>query len=78
LGGGGDLNFTLHRSEIWGESVILDNLANFFLNRLEVAHLVDVEPMEAKPTWSNNRVGVSGISKRLDMFLIHEDLLLQV
>jgi hypothetical protein len=36
---------------------------------------VDLEPAELLPTWRNGRTGSSSIEKRLDRFLISEDLL---
>jgi hypothetical protein len=31
---------------------------------------VDIDPITMGPTWRNNRVGVKGVSKRLDRFLV--------
>jgi hypothetical protein len=38
--------------------------------------LVDVEPIKLLPTWRNGRGGQDYIAKRLDIFLISEDLAL--
>jgi hypothetical protein len=65
----------MHHSKMGGENAWLDNLVSFFHNCLEEAHLIDIDLLEAKPSWSNNRVGANGIAKRLDRFLIHEDIL---
>jgi hypothetical protein len=35
---------------------------------------VDVKPTKIKPTWRNNRSGQDGVSKRLDRFLVTEDI----
>ena len=57
----GDLNLTLIRDKIWGSSARHDRLENFFLNQFELAGWVDIEPIELRPTWSNNRVGVDRV-----------------
>eukprot|EP01018_Ginkgo_biloba_P018081 Gb_04379 [translate_table: standard] len=75
---GGDLNLTLHRGEIWGSSARQDKLEDYFLDKFESIGWVDVDPTKVKPTWTNNRVGEDGVSKRLDTFLVHSDLLERV
>jgi len=35
-----------------------------------------MKPAELLPTWTNGRLGPAGIAKRLDQFLIEEELLL--
>ena len=52
--------------------------ARLFINLLEVTILVDVEPLEIKPTWTNNQVGINGVAKRLDKFILDEELLMHV
>ena len=54
---GGDLNFSLGLSEIWGVKARVDVLTNFFTNLLESLGLVDINPMVSIPTWTNHRVG---------------------
>eukprot|EP01018_Ginkgo_biloba_P032610 Gb_14068 [translate_table: standard] len=71
----GHLNLTLHRGEIWGSSATQDRLADFFLDKFESVGWVDVEPIKVKPTWTNNTLGEDGVSKRLDRFLVHFELL---
>lgn len=71
---GGDLNFYLGALEIWGPKATLDPLTNFFIHQLDQARLVDVEPPKLNPTWRNRRVGEDRIAKRLDRFLVGEDL----
>ena len=60
---GGDLNLTLRSSEIWGSKATLDPLSSHFLSLFESVGLVDVAPLVAGPTWSNDRVEDEGISK---------------
>jgi hypothetical protein len=40
-----------------------NRLEKIFINKLEEEGLVDIEPIEIKPTWVNNWEGVDGISK---------------
>lgn len=60
---GGDLNFIISDSERWGFNSRSDSLASYFCYILEEAHLVDVETIPLKPTWSNRRAGEVGIAK---------------
>jgi hypothetical protein len=71
----GDLNLTLSSKEIWGDKAKTDPLATFFTSLFTKNALVDLEPAELLPTWRNGRAGSSGIEKRLNAFLISEDLL---
>ena len=50
---GGDLNFSLGISEIWGDRARVDVLTDFFFNLLEGLGLVDITPLVSIPTWSN-------------------------
>ena len=72
---GGDLNFSLGLSEIWGDRAHVDVLSDFFFNLLDGLGLVDITPLVSIPTWSNRRVGVESISKRLDILLLSADFL---
>ena len=72
---GGDLNLTLHSSEIWGAKATLDPLSNHFLSLFESVGLVDVAAPVLGHTWCNGRAGGEGISKHLDRFLISNSLL---
>jgi hypothetical protein len=72
---GGDLNFTLSSWEVWGSSARVDPLADFFSNMLHSTGLVDMQPSHLSPTWRNGRAGSTGISKRLDRFLLDGNLL---
>lgn len=71
---GGDLNFSLGRAEAWGPTAREDSLTNFFQNLLIANNLLDVNLIKLKPTWRNRRVGEARVVKRLDLFLINEDL----
>ena len=66
----GDLNFTLSASKVWGNGNHYDPLADYFRVALENAHT----PSVLVPSWSNGRVGKVGLDKRLDRFIIDEDL----
>lgn len=67
---GGDLNFSLGSSEIWGPEAIPDPLAKFFTNYLVQKDLIDLNPIKLNPTWRNRWVGEERIAKRLERFLI--------
>ena len=72
---GGDLNFTLGVHDIWGLNARSDPLVAFFKTLLRNLKLVDLDPQNIKPTWSNRRVGDDRVAKRLDRFLLSESLL---
>ena len=54
---GGDLNFSIGLSVIWGDSARSDCLSDFFTKILEDHGLVDIAPSVVLPTWNNRRVG---------------------
>ena len=47
---GGDLNFPLGLSEIWGVKARVDVLTNFFHNLLDSLGFVDINPLVSIPT----------------------------
>ena len=71
---GGDLNFSLGQSEVWGPHAQIDSLTGFFTQKLEENNLLDIEPIKLKPTWRNNRCADGKIAKRLDRFLVAEQI----
>lgn len=71
---GGDLNFTLGVSEIWCPKAIPDPLSHFFKSHLSQLDLFDLEPVKLNPTWRNRRSGEDQIAKRLDRFIVEEDI----
>jgi hypothetical protein len=72
---GGDLNLSLRPSEVWGDSVRPDQLADYFCHKFAESRLTDLDPLNLKPTWKNNRVRIEGLTKRLNQFLINDSLL---
>jgi hypothetical protein len=72
---GGDLNFIMGVSEIWGIAAQEDCLLRLFLKKLEEVGLLDVEPTKLTPTWTNRRIGEAHIAKRLDRFWISKSIL---
>eukprot|EP00253_Pinus_taeda_P003725 PITA_03725 len=72
---GGDLNFSVGIAEEWGPSAREDPLSDFFSNFLHSHNLIDVNLIKAKPTWRNRRTGEGRVAKRLDRYLINEDLM---
>jgi endonuclease/exonuclease/phosphatase family metal-dependent hydrolase len=73
---GGDLNLTTSSREVWGAHARSDPLQLYFNQLFQVEGLVDVEPLKVLPTWRNGRRGHNYIAKRLDRFLISEDLVM--
>eukprot|EP00253_Pinus_taeda_P027771 PITA_27771 len=72
---GGDLNFSIGNAEAWGPSAREDPLSDFFSNTLQSHNLIDVNLIKVKPTRRNRRTGEGRVAKRLDRFLISEDLI---
>ena len=52
----------------------MDPLGPFFSKLFSDHHLVDVAPSCDGPTWRDGRIGEDGISKRLDHFLLSDQL----
>jgi hypothetical protein len=73
---GGDLNFTISTREVWGSSPRIDPMASYFNQLFQEEGLIDVEPVKFLPTWRNGRGEQDFIAKRLDHFLINENLAL--
>lgn len=71
---GGDLNFSIGNPKTWGPSAREDPLSYLFMNALISNNLIDVNLLKLKPTWRNCRTGEARIAKRLDCFLLCEDL----
>ena len=69
------MNFSLGEVEIWGPSARVDELSDFFHHRLSQVGVTDVSPIKLTPTWRNQRTGEDYVAKRLDRFLIAENLL---
>jgi hypothetical protein len=59
---GGDLNFSLGPSEVWGLHARADPLADYFGQKFVDCKLIDLDPTLLKPTWRNNRVGEDGVA----------------
>jgi hypothetical protein len=71
----GELNLTLSSGDIWGGSSLVGPLAGFFKAFFQNNKLIDIEPKKVFPTWRNGFSGVDLIAKRMDRFLISEELL---
>ena len=67
---GGDLNFSLGHSKIWGVKARVDVLTDFFTHLFEDLGLIDITPLDSRPTWYNRRIGSESICKRLDRLLL--------
>ena len=62
------------QSEVWGPHAHTDSLTGYFTQKLVENHLLDIEPLKLKPTWRNNRCAEDRIAKRLDRFLVAEQI----
>jgi hypothetical protein len=69
---GGYLNLSLGPSEVWRDSVRPDPLADYFFHKFLKSRLMDLDPLNLKPTWKNNKVIIEGVEKILDQFLIND------
>ena len=72
----GDLNLIMKASEMWGNRTNLGSLTTFFINLFNNNKLIDIQPGKLVPMWRNGRLGDAFIVKRLDCFLLSEDLVL--
>lgn len=70
----GDLNFTVAARESWGLRARDASSNDWFKNMVDSHHLIDVAPSPFLPTWRNGRKGLDAVAKRIDRFLIHENL----
>ena len=72
---GGDMNLFLSEREIWAPTVRLNGLSNFFAALFNSKGWIDLQPLKMEPTWRNNRCGEKEIWKRMDRFLLSDNLL---
>jgi hypothetical protein len=73
----GDLNITLASDETWGEGAVVGSSNDYYKLFFQNKSLIDIEPVKVVPTWRNGRLGTNAIWKRLDRFLVSEDLLIK-
>ena len=69
---GGDLNFSIGATKVWGESAREDTLTHYFSSILSENDLIDIEPVKLRNTWRNKRMTPNVIEKRLGRFVILE------
>lgn len=72
---GGDLNFSLGLEESWGDHTQIDPISDQMSTMLETFKFFDVPMNKKLPTWHNKRMGEAALGRRLDRFMIHENLL---
>ena len=51
------------------------DLSGYFSRMLEKKEILDIELVKLNPTWTNKRIGNVRICKRLDRFLVSEDIM---
>lgn len=69
--------FTTSSAEVWGSNR-RDPLADIFKDLMRSNEVCDVCPVPLSPTWRNCRVEGQGVAKRLDCFMLNEDLAYKV
>lgn len=69
------LNYTISRDEVWGHCKKIDPLARLIQYVILMHNFVDICLTKIAPTWDNGRSRMAYVSKRVDHFLIHEQLL---
>ena len=73
---GGNLNFTLGTQEVWGSRDRIGPVVNIFEQKLrEGCLIIDLALAKLKRTWTNKRTRESKIAKRIDTFIIMENLI---
>lgn len=70
-----DFNLTLSDAEVWRATSRSDPLTSHFQNYFSSLRLNDIEPFPLNPAWSNGRMGLACVSKRLDRFMLVDSLL---
>jgi hypothetical protein len=73
----GDFNLLLSPDEAWGGTQV-GNLDEYYNDLFSSRKLIDIKPNKPVPTWRNGRRGLEAVSRRLDRFLVSEDLLLDL
>ena len=69
-----DFNLTLSMEEVWEDGKYEDPISDYFKSKFEEVKLMDIVPDPLFPTWSNGGCGKAGIAKRLECFLMAEDI----
>eukprot|EP00253_Pinus_taeda_P029310 PITA_29310 len=70
-----DLNSTLDPDEVWGKGKKADAIGEKIKEAMLQFNYVDICPKTLSPTWDNGRSGDAYIAKRLDRFIMHEQLM---
>ena len=69
-----DLNLTMLSYEVWGFKASFNPLFDNFIQLFDGSNPLDVLPTKIFPTYMNGKKGNASIGKRLDIFLITENL----
>lgn len=72
---GGHFNFSLGVGESWGHHAQIDPIAEHMSMLIDAHRLVDIPLNKKLPTWHNQRTGEAALGRRLDRFMMHEDLI---
>lgn len=72
---GGDFNFSLGVGESWGQHAQSDPIAEQMNILIDAHRLVDIPMNKKLPTWHNQHTGEAALGRRLDRFMMHEELI---
>jgi len=69
-----NLSYTIALEEVWGSTTWIDPMVGMFHDALLTHNFIDIYQMDMAPTWDNGNAGEAYVAKRLDGFLMHEEL----
>ena len=69
------MNITFAANEKKGGLCGKDHMQDYVEDLTRDWDLIDLKPKAGRFTWSNHKVGVSNISARLEIFLVHSTLM---
>lgn len=72
---GVDFNYSLGIEESWGHHAQTDPISNQMRILIDANRLVDIPMNKKVPTWHNQRTGEAALGRRLDRFMVHEELI---